>query len=97
MDITTIEGFLGGVATLGISLFGYARIKGFNLFAIGDLIKAAEGYRALNAEVRGAIGNISLSELGGIITEAQELSTDGYTQAEIEELAKKLIDAAASK
>lgn len=97
MDISTIEGFLGGVATLGISLFGYARAKGFSLFAIGDLIKAANGYRALTAEVTGAIGNISLSELGVIIAEARALSVGGYTQAEIEELAKKLIDAAASK
>lgn len=97
MDMSIITGFVGGAATLGISLYGYARVMGFNLFALGDLIKAAEAYGELEGEVKNAIGNISLSEIGAIVSEAQKCSVGGYSQAEIEGLAKKLIDAAASK
>lgn len=88
---------MGGAALAGLSLFGYAKAKGFNLFALGELIKAAEAYGELEGEVKEAIGNISLSEIGVIVSEAQKCSVGGYSQAEIEGLAKKLIDAAASK
>lgn len=97
MDIATIESFIGGAALAGLSLFGYAKAKGFNLFALGELVKAAEAYGDLTEEVKGAIGNISLAEIGGLVAEAQKLSEGGYSQGEIEGLAKKLIDAAASK
>lgn len=95
--VISIGSVLGGAALAGLSLFSYAKAKGFNLFALGELIKAAEAYGELEGEVKEALGNISLSEIGAIVTEAQKCSVGGYSQAEIEGLAKKLIDAAASK
>lgn len=95
--VISIESFISGVALAGISLFGYAKMKGFNLFALGKLVEAAQAYGELEAEVKEAIGNISLYEISVLVAEAQKLSEGGYTQGELEGLAKKLIDAAASK
>lgn len=95
--VSGVELFLTGVLSSAVGIVGYARLKGFNLFAISDLLKALGEHEALKEEVKGAIGNISLTEIGALLTEAQVASIGGYTQEEVERIAKKLIDAAASK
>jgi len=98
MDIiAVILGALGGAITFIGGLYAYARMQGFKLLP-EDLNETAEklqdDYNGLVEEVEGAIGNISLPELGKIVLRAKELSKDGFTAAEAQELGKMMIDAA---
>lgn len=95
--VSNIEVFLTGFLASAAGIVGYARLKGFNLFAISDLLKALGEHEALKEEVKGAIGNVSLTEVGILLTEAQEASVGGYTREDAEAIFKRLIAAGASK
>jgi len=98
MDIASfITGALGGSVTVVAGLYGYARMQGFKLLPddLGETaMKLQADYSGLIEEINGAIGNISLTEIGKIFVRAQELSKDGFTAAEAQELGVMIIDAA---
>ena len=98
MDLeSVIYGALGGSVTVLGVLYGYARMQGFKLLPddLGETaIKLQRDYDELLGEIRGAIGNISITEVGRIFSRAQILGKDGFTAAEAQELGIMIIDAA---
>jgi len=95
--VSNIEFFLTGIFASATGIYAYARMKGFNLLALGEILKALAEYQELREELKGAMGNITIGEIGEVIGEAYDASIGGYTQAEVEKIAKKLIEVAASK
>jgi len=98
MDIVSfIIGACGGSATLFAGLYAYARMQGFKLLPddLGETVAALEAdYSELLEEIDGAVGNISLTEIGKIFVCAQELGKDGYNMADAQKLGIMIIDAA---
>lgn len=97
MDIISlVGGFTGGVFTGIAGLWIYAKTQG--VFSDVESLKYVQAdYEKLEGEVRAAIGNISLTEVGGILSEGAKLGKDGYTMKDAETLGIMVIDAMKSK
>ncbi len=95
--VSFFSGALGGIITFGTVMYGYARMQGFKLLPedLGETVgKLQADYAGLLDEVHGAIGNISITEVGKIFMKAQELGKDGFTAGDAQELGIMIIDAA---
>ena len=88
-SIALIYGFGGGVFATAALLYGYAKSQGL---ISGDVSN-------LEAEVKAAVGNISISEVGSIFAESRKLLADDgtFTLKDAEKIGILVMDAAKSK
>jgi hypothetical protein len=97
MDIMyLVGGFAGGFFTGVAGLYAYAKSQGV-FSAMESLENVKKDYNRLESEVRTAIGNISLTEVGVIMKRGAELGKDGYNMKDAEILGVMIIDAMKQK
>lgn len=103
MEMSFLDGLLGGGFTVILALYGFLKTKGFKVLPadLEDKLKKLEcenaklvsDYKSLEAEVYKSLGNISIYEAGKILKRGAELKAGGYTEAELMELGKMVLDA----
>jgi hypothetical protein len=103
MDISFLDGLLGGGFTVLLALLGFLKTKGFKVLPadLEDQLKKLEGenknlaadYKTLEKEVYTALGKVSIYEAGIILKRGAELKAGGYTEAELQELGKMVLEA----
>lgn len=102
MEISFLDGLIGGCLTVIMALYGFLKTKGFKILPadLENKLKILENensiilnnYRDLEADLYKALGNVSLLEAGNILKRGTELRTGGYTDAELQELGKMVMD-----
>jgi len=102
MNVSFLGGLAGGCISFGLALYGYMSMKGIKLLPaeleekITRLNKTNQtlvcDQMVLEAQISNALKNLTLAEAGAIFQRAKELKTGGYTETEVYELGKMIMD-----